>query len=127
VAIKTLFWRMDAEIERVLFGFETDQESEISRSGGLLPRYTNDAVAAEAIVRRIKADGGEVFVTEIEGITECFLLAPLAYDGWGDAEIRAKTGPLAIGIATLNAAREVMGRCGSPYVQLREMEELQSP
>ncbi len=127
MAIKTLFRRMDAAIERVLFGFETDPETEISQSGGMLPRYTSDAVAAEEIVRRIKADGGEVFVTEIEGITECYLLTPFAYKGWGDAEIRAESAPLAIGIATLNAAREVIGLSSSPYVQLREMEELESP
>ena len=126
VAIKTLFRRMDAEIERLLFGFETDPQTEISQRGGMLPRYTSDAFAADEIVRRIKADGGDVFITERNRITECFLLTPVAYDGWADVEIRAASAPLAIAIATLKAAGKVISLCDSTYVQLREIEELEA-
>jgi len=117
---------MDAEIERLLFGFKTDPETEISERGGMLPRYTSDAFAAEEIVRRIRADGGDVFITERTRITECFLLTPFAYDGWDDVEISATSAPLAIGIATLKAAGKVISLQGSTYVQLREIEELES-
>ena len=126
MAIKTLFRRMDAEIERLLFGFETDPETEFSERGGVLPRYTSDLLAAEEIVQRIKADGGDVFITEPDGIFECFVLVPTAYKGWTDAEIRAKSRPLAIGIATLKAAGQITNLRGSIHVQLREIEELES-
>jgi len=81
---------------------------------------------AEKIVQRIRADGGNFFNIEREGITECYLLMPLAYDGWIDVEISAESAPLAIGIATLKAASKVIGLSGSSYVQLREIEELES-
>jgi hypothetical protein len=117
---------MDAEIERLLFGIETDTETEISQGGGMLPRYTSDVLNAPKIVRCIKADGGDFFIIERRGITDCYLLTPDDYDGGDDVEIIAKSTPLASGIATLKAARKVIGLGGSIYIQLQEIEGLES-
>ena len=121
VAIRTVFRKMDAQIERLLFGASTDPESEITERGEVLPAYTTDPLAAEKITRHIEAAGGTVRMIETNGIIESFLQPPPSYLGWTVAEARSRSAPMALGMAVLKAAHKVMELHGRTYVQTDEI------